>query len=120
MARVTISPQILKGPYPGPVSAGDLHFTFTAADVANKNQFKSTGREVLVIKNSHGANPYTVTITSVQDSFHRTGDITTYSLAAGEHAVFNFRDTAGWMQADGYVYFEASNAAILFAVLQFP
>jgi len=72
--------------------------------------------DVLLAWNSDPTNPYTFTISSIADERNRTGDITTYSLAAGEIGAFRLKK-AGWQQADGKCYLEASNAAIKFAVL---
>jgi len=116
MPRTTLTKTALQGPYPTlPVTADALDVTFAAADVSNKNQFAPTGDDVIIAWNS-GASPYTITITSFADDKNRTGDVSTYSLAAGDIASFRIK-TPGWKQTDGYVYLEASNAAVKFAVL---
>jgi len=89
---------------------------FTAAIVADKEQFVMSGDDLLLAWNTDGANPYTFTVSSVADERNRTGDITTYSLAAGEIGHIRLKK-AGWRQSDGKCYIEASNAAIKFAVL---
>jgi hypothetical protein len=117
MARTTLTKTVPLGPYPSlPVSADALDAVFTAADVSNKNQFAPTGDDVLLMWNS-GASPYTVTLTSAPDNQNRTGDITTYSLAAGDIAAVKLNNIKGWVQSDGFVYLEASNAAVKFAIL---
>lgn len=120
MARTTLTKTVVRGAYASYATANCADVTLTAADVANKNQFVATGNEVVIVQNSDGANPYTVTFTSASDAFGRTGDITTYSLAAGEIGVFGPFRLPGWVQSDGYVYLEGSNAAIKFGVLQIP
>ncbi len=118
MPRVTLTPITPLGPYPTlQPSANALDVTFTAANVSDKNQFVFNGPKLLLVQNSDPANPYTFTLTSKVDSKNRTGDITTYSLAAGEIAAFKLDNSEGWMQSDGYVYLEGSNAAIKFAVI---
>lgn len=118
MPRVTLTPIAPLGPYPSlPVSANALDVTFTACNTSDKNQFSLNGPKLLLVQNSDAANPYTFTLTSKVDSRNRTGDVTTYSLAAGEIAAFKFDNGEGWMQTDGYVYLEGSNAAIKFAVI---
>ncbi len=120
MARTTLTKTTAKGSFPTlPVSADALDAVFTAADVANKNQFLPGGKDLLVAWNS-GASPYTITLTSAADPQNRTGDITTYSLAAGDIAVLGPLSTLGWVQSDGFVYLEASNAAVKFAVIALP
>lgn len=115
MARTSITKSTLQGPYPTlPVTANLLDLTFEAADVANKNQFAGAGDDILLAWNT-GASAYTVTFTSVADDKKRTGDVTTYSIGAGDIAAFRFKD-AGWKQSDGKIYIEAENAAVKFAV----
>ncbi|MDL1909693.1 hypothetical protein FBQ81_03215 [Chloroflexi bacterium CFX6] len=117
MARQTITKQLPYGPYPTlPVAANALDLVETAADVANKDQFAPSGDDLVIIHNT-GASAYTITFTSVADEFKRTGDVTTFSLGAGEIAAFRFKKP-GWMQSDGFVYIEASNAAVKWAVIQ--
>lgn len=116
MARTSITKSTLQGPYPTlPVTANLLDVTFEAADVANKNQFAGAGDDILLAWNT-GVSAYTVTFTSVADDKKRTGDVTTYSIGAGEIAAFRFKD-AGWKQSDGKIYAEAENAAVKFAVV---
>lgn len=115
MPRTTITPKTVVGGY-GTYSADGADFTFTAADTSNYNQAVASNNDLILAFNS-GASPYTVTITSVADPFNRSGDITTYSLAAGEYAVFGPFSNIGWKQTDGYLYFQGSNAAVKFAVI---
>ena len=117
MARTTLVKTVAKGNSPSlPLGAGSVTATFAAADVGNMNQFLPGGEDLLIAYNS-GASPYTVTITSAPDQMNRTGDITTYSLAAGDIAVFGPFKLMGWVQADGYVYLQASNASVKLAVI---
>lgn len=116
MARATLTKSTLEGQW-GDYGAGEADLTFTAADASNKNQFVASGKDLVIAHNTDGANPYTVTITSVADEMGRTGNITTYSLAAGDIAAFGPFGLDGWEQTDGYIYLEASNAAIKFAVI---
>jgi hypothetical protein len=118
--RVSIIPQNPKGPFPGTVSAGDLALTFTAADATNFNQFAAVGTEVLIVQNTD-VGSQTITLTSRPDAYGRSADITTYSMATGTFAWFNFRNANnGWIQADGNIYFQASSANVKFAVLRIP
>jgi hypothetical protein len=115
---VTLTPLTPLGPYPTlPVSANALDVTWTAANVSDKNQVLFNGPKLVLVQNSDAADPYTFTLTSKADSRNRTGDIPTYSLAAGEIAVFKIDNAEGWMQSDGYLYLEGSNAAIKFAII---
>ncbi len=117
MTRATLTKTSAVGPYPAslPVAADSLDLNFQAADASNLNQFAPAGDDLIIFNNT-GASPYTVTITSAPDQYGRTGDITTYSLAAGDIAAFRVK-SQGWVQTDGKVYLQASNAAVKFAVV---
>jgi hypothetical protein len=118
MGRTTLTRTTPLGPYPTLQPAADsLDLTMTAADVANGNQFVLDGTSLLLIHNS-GASPYTVTLTSIADPQNRTGDITAYSLAAGDYACFKIDQVAGWRQSDGNFYLAASNAAVKFGIIR--
>lgn len=121
MAQTALTVQDIDAPFAA-VSANSLDFTFAAGDLANGNSFVCTGREVLLVLNSDPTNPYTFTVTSVDDEKGRSEDITTYSLAAGEYAAVGvgLTNAKGWKQTSGLVYLAVSNAAIKFAVLRLP
>lgn len=95
--------------------AADVNFC--NANMAEKNQFSASGKDLLIAWNS-GASTYTVTVSSSPDPIlSRTGDITTYSLAAGEIAAIGPLPMEGWSQTDGKIYVEASNRAVKLAVI---
>lgn len=123
MARTTITPQDLPGAYPALQPAADSRDLAWAAMSgsagANGNQAPLTGRETILFRNDDAA-PQTVTITSIVDDKNRPGDITAYSIGIGEYAVFGPVAIAGWKQADGNVYFEASAATVFCAILRSP
>ncbi len=116
--RTALTPKALKTPY-SDVSANDLDFAFAAADQANGNAFPFSGREVILLQNS-GVSPATVTLASAPDTYGRTKDIATYSLAAGEFAAFWAGAITGWRQSDGMFYINASATDIKIAVLRLP
>ena len=76
--------------------------------------------QLRAIRNSHASTAYTVTLTSVADSKKRTGDITTYSLEAGDTMMFLVNNIEGWKQSDNYFYLTGSNASVLFAIIRLP
>lgn len=104
------------------VSADELDAAFTAADASNGNSYTSTGRELIIVLNSHASNAYTFTLTSYADEslLGRSGDITTYSLAAGEYAVVGPVPVRGWRQTTGKVLISGSNAAVKFLIIRLP
>ncbi len=115
MAQTLITPYVAPGQYP----AAGLVVVYTAADVANGNYFPSTGRELLIAFNS-GVSAYTVTVTSTPDTFGRTATITAESLAAGAYHIYGPLAKTGWADSSGHINIAASNALVLFAVIQIP
>ena len=118
MARTPLTKSTPLGSLPAtlPLVANSADLTMTAADVGNGNSFVASGKDLVIVQNSHASTTYTVTVTSVAKD-GRTGDITTYSLAAGVIAVFGPLQTPGWRQTDGSVYLAGSNAAIKFGII---
>lgn len=120
MPRTDITVQVPKGPYPVlPVAANALDVTEQVADVANMNQFTFTGKELIIVRNINAA-AQTFTLTSVADEFGRTGDVTAFSLGAGEMAVFLATSLKGWQQSDGKFYLQGAHADIKFTILRLP
>lgn len=117
MPRTTLTALAALGPWGAYSVANSADLPMSAADVGNKNQVAATGND-LVIAHNTGGSPYTITITSIADPRNnRTGDITTYSLGAGEYAAFGPFKGVGWKHTDGYIYFEASNALVKFGIV---
>jgi len=121
MARYTHVKTTALGNFPAlALVANSVDLAMTAAVAADKEQTVMSGKD-LVIAHNTGAGARTVTFTSVangQDK--RTGDITTYSIGAGEFAVFGPFEKSGWMQTDGKLYFEAEHAEVKFGVVALP
>jgi hypothetical protein len=115
MARTILTKTVAPGRY---ASTGAV-LTMAAADITNKNEFLAKGSD-LVIAHNTGASAYTVTVSSVNDPYGRKGDIAAYNLAAGAYAVLGPFLPLGWQNPDGYVYLEASNAAVKFGVVELP
>jgi cytochrome c1 len=119
MAITTLSTEI-KAPNRNPTGAGAnaLDTNFTAPAVASDGiDFVAQGNEVIVVLNS-GAAPYTFSIISEADALGRTGDLTTYSLAAGEAASFQL-PREGWADATtGKILITMENVAVKVLVLR--
>lgn len=114
-----LTPVVIKGPFEA-IAANGADFTF-AAGATTTDTFACTGRQILLAFNSGGSD-YTVTISSVDDEKGRSEDITTYSLAAGEYAVFGvgLTNEQGWKQTNGTIIVDVENAAVKWAVLTLP
>jgi hypothetical protein len=118
--RVVVTKTTAPGGYPSLQPAvNSLDVTFEAANVANGNRFVASGKDLVLAWNT-GAEAYTVILTSIEDEKKRTGNIANYSIGASEIAVIGPVPTDGWLQADGYIWLSANNAAVKFAVITLP
>lgn len=116
MARTVITSEVM--PTNTPLALEDL--TFTAADTSNGNAFAYTGRDALIVENSHASTTYTFTPTSKAiNGRHDPKNGVAQNLTAGQRVLVNFRGE-GWKQDDGYVYIDANNAAIKFCPIVLP
>src|SRR6476660_1851250 len=115
MARALLAATALLG---SQASAG-VAITYTTGDAINGHKLTSTGKEVLIAKNT-GAVARTVTVTSAPDQMGRTKDIAAESIAAGAERVFGPFSQLGWQQTDGTIYVDVSHAEVLLAVLTLP
>ena len=121
MARSTLVKTAASGSNPTlQPAANSLDVTMAATVVADKTQFVASGKDLIIIQNT-GATAHTFTITSTADpKNNRTGDITAYSLDAGEIAHFGPAYRDGWVQSDGNIYLEANHIEIKFGVITLP
>lgn len=102
------------------IAADGADVTMTAGDASNGNDFVSSGDEIVIVQNTHATLAYTVTFTSVADSLNRTGDITAYSLAAGEIACFGPFPAHGWRYTGNKIRVTVSNASIKLGLVRIP
>lgn len=111
MARGNITPDVLAKVL-GQPAANSLKKNYTAGDAVNGHQFTWTGKETVSFRNT-GASARTFTIQSVADSkLGRTGNITTYSVPAGEEHVLPPLPADGFVQPDGKIYIDVSHAEL--------
>jgi len=109
---------LTKSTAPGKYASTGVCVTQTEADTSNKDQFLSTGND-LVLAHNTGGSDHTVTITSVADSYGRTGNISQLVTAGNIYAFGPFPQTA-WMQTGGYIYLEADSTDVDFSVITLP
>jgi len=116
-----ITVQTITAPFAA-ITAGSADFTLAAGDATNGNTFICTGREILIVQNTDGANPYYVTITSVDDEQNRAENITEYALAVADFAVFGIglTNSKGWKSTAGTIRIDVENVAVKVAVLRLP
>ena len=115
MPRVTLVKTIPAGPIP--LTALTV-LAFTAADPANNEQIVLTSKDILIIWNSHASITYNYILTGVADTLGRTANIAS-AIGPG---VFHtcIPGPEGFRQTGGYLFLEADNAAVRYAVVTFP
>jgi hypothetical protein len=101
-----------------PIAPDSLDVAFTVGDAVNGLEYVATGRELVLMRNVN-AGPQTFTLKSVKDELNRTGDITTYSMGAGEFAPL-YPPLKGFQQPDGKVYIDVSHNDVNIMVLRLP
>ncbi len=115
MVRTILAPSLLLTPY----NLTPPVVTWVAADTGNGNRFLSTGKEILLAKNTDSGS-HTFTVTSKANTKGRTGDMSAIAVAAGVERATQIFPQDGWKQTDGYIYVDASDATMYFAVLRIP
>lgn len=116
MARATLTPKVLADLLVDPTpDAGSLDASPAAADTTNFNQFVSTGKDLLHVRNvNSGSTAHTVTVTSVPDQYGRTADMV-YSVAAGAELLIPI-PSIGYKQPNGMIYLQGDNAELKLTV----
>ncbi len=118
MPRQAHNVQNLLGPRNDYSGANSARFSFTAADVANKEEFTiSRGRrkEILLVQNTDNV-AHTLRIDTVPDPFGRKADVV-YNLAPRSLHAFGPFEPVGWVQPGNLLHFEADDSSVRFAVL---
>lgn len=117
MARVLVAAQTpLSSPYfpTTPLGAGTATLSEQAADPALGNYAPIVTGKTYIFAHNTNVGAQTITFTSIVDAQNRTGDITTYSIAAAGIAWFGpfVTSPAGWSQSGNQVWFTASDASV--------
>lgn len=113
---------LVKTVAPGAYAGAGIAVTLAAADVANKNRFVASGRDLVIAFQSVTTERH-ITINSVADPYGRTGDITADHLPAalGSIRIYGPLPCLGWRQVgSSYIHLEADNAEAKFGIVQLP
>jgi hypothetical protein len=120
MTALTLTPYQMPAKYPVLQPAAnlwDIAFTPAGASCADGAEFPVTGKEIVIVHNG-AVGAKTLTVTSYADPFSRTGDVTTYSLGAGEYMMLPQFQPQGWANPSGNLHMVASDTAVEFIVLK--
>lgn len=121
MAVATLTPIAVPASNVNPPAAVEVVFT-ASNQTGGGNRFISTGREVVIVRNvNSGSTARTVTVTSRDDPYGRSEDLTAASVAAGAYRVLPFFKMEGWRDSStGYITLTGSHAELEIAVLRLP
>lgn len=120
MARTAIAAHTLVGSYPElPLAPAEADLIFTANDDPVSRQTALVNAKTVVIVYNTDVSAHTITFTSVENTTHRTGDITAYSVAAGKLAAFGPFQSAGWAYG-GQLQIDVSDPKLRLSVLTLP
>ena len=107
-----------------PLTATCADLVFTAGDAVNNNVVPIVnGKTMVDVFNAHATTVFTLSVISVADAQGRTGDITSYAIAAQKVSSFGpFSTTpAGWNQTSpAGLYLNPTSTNVQFAVLTLP
>lgn len=119
MAASAILVQEVKDPF-AVIAANGLDWT-TEAGNTDGNYFVCNGRDLVIIENPTGG-ALTVTVTSVVDEKNRSGNLTAYSIGAGEKAYLpmGLTNQKGWKDTSQRINLVVSGAGLTIAVLRLP
>jgi hypothetical protein len=120
MPRTNIAAQVTPGAYPVlPITPDARDVAFVGANVADGNDTTLVAGKTLVLVRNVDVGAHTVTFTSAADSLNRKGDITSYSVGAGDVALFGPFTTIGWA-VGGRLQINGDNVNIEIAVITLP
>ena len=120
MPRTNIAAQTTPGPYPTiPLTPDSRDIAFVGANVADGNDTALVAGKTLVIVRNVDVGAHTVSFASQPDTLNRKGDITDYSVGAGQSALFGPFTTIGWAAA-GRLQINGDNVNVEIAVITLP
>ena len=104
-----------------PLSAGTAALTMTDGDDMNGHFAPIVSGRTWLLAHNTDDSAQTVTILSAADAQNRKGDITAYSLAAGDICTFGPFTTAGWeLTSPTGLQIDVSDATVKLAVITNP
>lgn len=121
MARTPIAAQALGGAYPT-ITANSRDLAEVAGNAVDGNSTPIVNGKTLLVAHNTDSGAHTVTIDSTPDALGREGDITAYSIGAGEIATFGPFKRVGWEQDDvsHLLHWTTNDATVKFAVITLP
>jgi hypothetical protein len=100
MAATVIAPQDVLGAYVNEDATQMTTLTWTAIDIVNTNSITMAGRKMMLLFRNDDVAAKTITISSSENPYGRSADVTAFSMAAGAYATRIF-EPVGWEQTLG-------------------
>ena len=118
MAATAVAPQDVLGAYVSESATQMTTLTWSAVDITNTNSVTMSGRKLLLIFRNDDVASQTVTISSSENAWGRSADITAFSIAASTYAA-RILEPPGWENALGsrQIIIDASDADMKFAAI---
>ena len=118
MAATVVAPQDALGAYVSESATQMTTLTWSAVDIVNTNSVTMTGRKLMLLFRNDDVGAVTITISSSENPYGRSADVTAFSIAASAYAVRIF-EPVGWEQTLGgrNMIITASDADMKFAAI---
>ena len=100
MAATVIAPQDPLGAYVSESATQMTTLTWTAIDIVNTNSITMSGRKIMLLFRNDDVAEKTITISSSENPYGRSADVTAFAMAASAYAVRIF-EPVGWEQTLG-------------------
>ena len=100
MAATVIAPQTILGSKVSESATQMSTLTWTAIDITNGNKITMGTRKLQLIFRNDDVAEKTITITSSENPYGRSADVTGFAMAAGAYAIRIF-EPVGWEQTLG-------------------
>lgn len=100
---------------PGSTAHVGAALAMEAANPTAGNEFVTSGNDLIIIHNT-GEAIATIEVTSTNDEYHRTKDVSE-SIDAGVYKIIGPLKRPGWEQTDGKIYLTANSANVKVSVV---
>jgi len=100
MAATVVAPQTILGSNVSESATQMTTLTWTAIDIVNTNSITMGTRKLLLIFRNDDVAEKTITISSSENPYGRSADVSGFAMAAGAYAIREF-EPKGWEQTVG-------------------
>lgn len=106
---------------PKPTATAGVAVTVNTADATDENNFVLTGREIVILYNTHADTAKAFDIDSARCSHGRSNPVSAFSLDPVSAEMVAFApEIEGWRQTDGKVWIDPESTDVKILVLRLP